>query len=174
MTTNATEIIPGKPQLKKELFELDGPLLLLAGPGTGKTYNLGKRIKYLVEEKGVPSESITVITFTAAAATNMKSKIADQTKEDQCIPHEKHPRNICTMHSLGFKILREKHEDLGLSKDINVVFSDKQQTILLEDASQIIGQNRSNGIAAGEHRKKVSDRILILIFKLFVINTKNY
>jgi len=154
MTTNATDIIPSKSQLKKELFELDGPLLLLAGPGTGKTYNLGKRIKYLIEEKGVPSESITVITFTAAAAASMKSKIADSVKKELYIPHEKHPRNICTMHSLGFKILREKHEDLGLSKDINVVYSDKQQMILLEDASQIIGHNRLNGMKAGECRKK--------------------
>ena len=45
----------------------EGPLLLLAGPGTGKTYRLAKRIKYLVEQKKVPPDEITVITFTAAA-----------------------------------------------------------------------------------------------------------
>ena len=58
-----------------DIHELSGPLLLLAGPGTGKTYRLGKRIKFLVEEIEVPPENITVITFTAAAAKNMRDRI---------------------------------------------------------------------------------------------------
>ena len=62
------------------IHEKAGPMLLLAGPGTGKTYRLGKRIKYLTEEKGVSPEELTVITFTAAAAKNMREKISDEAR----------------------------------------------------------------------------------------------
>jgi DNA helicase-2/ATP-dependent DNA helicase PcrA len=59
-----------------DLHKLPGPLLLLAGPGTGKTYSLGKRTKFLVQELNVPPENITVITFTAAGAKNMRNTIS--------------------------------------------------------------------------------------------------
>lgn len=54
--------------MSEELYKRTGSLLLLAGPGTGKTFQLGKRIKYLVEEAKVSPNEVTVITFTAAAA----------------------------------------------------------------------------------------------------------
>lgn len=54
-----------------ELHTLIGPVLLLAGPGTGKTYQIAKRVRYLIVEEKVPPDSITVITFTNVAAQNM-------------------------------------------------------------------------------------------------------
>ena len=60
-----------------ELYELDGPLLVLAGPGTGKTYALGRRVKYLVEERGVDPQQVCVITFTVPAAAEMRRRLSD-------------------------------------------------------------------------------------------------
>jgi len=60
-----------------EHYKCDGPILLLAAPGTGKTYQLAKRIKYLIEEKGIDPSQVTVITFTAPAASSMRGKISD-------------------------------------------------------------------------------------------------
>ena len=63
--------------MSDDLHKRKGPLLLLAGPGTGKTYRLGKRIKYLIEEKRASPDEITVITFTSASAKNMRDKISN-------------------------------------------------------------------------------------------------
>lgn len=63
--------------MPEELHKINGPLLLLAGPGTGKTHRLAQRIKYLVEEVGVDPDKITVITFTTSAALNMRMRISD-------------------------------------------------------------------------------------------------
>jgi len=57
-----------------EIHEQDGPILLLAGPGTGKTYHIAQRIKYLCETQSIPRENVAVITFTAAAARNMHER----------------------------------------------------------------------------------------------------
>lgn len=127
-----------------ELHEMEGPLLLLAGPGTGKTYRLGKRIKYLVEEQGVPPENITVITFTSAAARNMHEKISDYSKKDLYVPLKRQPRMITTMHSLGYKIILSKAEELGFKNKIQVVHSDSLKNLLIEDAAQLIGLERSS------------------------------
>ncbi len=128
--------------MEDELHKIPGPLLLLAGPGTGKTYRLAKRIKYLVEEKGIASENIAVITFTASAARNMHERISDPSKEELFILYDKQPKMICTMHSLGYRILREKAPDLGLNENIRVVYSDRLRNILVGDAAQLAGFNR--------------------------------
>lgn len=129
-----------------QVHELPGPLLLLAGPGTGKTYRLAKRIKYLVEAKKVDPQNITVITFTAAAARNMHERISDLARRPELyIPHENQPKLICTMHSLGYRILREKVSALGLSDTPQVVYSDRLRDILVEDAAQLAGFKRDDG-----------------------------
>lgn len=131
--------------MSKDLHKLSGPLLLLAGPGTGKTYHLGKRIKFLVEELNVPPENITVITFTAAAAKNMRDKISDMTKPDLYLPYKRQPTSIRTMHSLGYKILRENAPSIGLEEIVSVVTSDRLRKILVGDAAQLAGYDRDDG-----------------------------
>ena len=92
------------------LHKLRGPCLLLAGPGTGKTHMLGKRIRYLVDETGASPHEIAVITFTGAAAKNMRDRISDDGKADLYLAPLRQPRCIRTMHSLGLQILQD---DLG-------------------------------------------------------------
>ena len=131
--------------MSNDFHKLPGPLLLLAGPGTGKTYHLGKRIKFLVEELNVPPEHITVITFTAAAAKNLRDKISDMTKPDLYLPYKRQPTSIRTMHSLGYKILRENASSIGLEKIVSVITSDRLRSILVGDAAQLAGYDRDDG-----------------------------
>jgi len=128
----------------ENIHEMSGPLLLLAGPGTGKTYQLAKRVKYLVEEKGENPDNIAVITFTSPAARNMRERISDYSRPDIFIPFDRQPKMICTMHSLGFRILRDKALDLGLTDSVRVVYSDRLRDILIGDAAQLAGFKRED------------------------------
>lgn len=130
--------------MSQEIHELDGPLLLLAGPGTGKTHRLAQRIKYLVEKVSVDPNKITVITFTAAAAASMRMRISDPTDSQLFVPLNLQPPTICTMHSLGHRIISEKASDLGLSVPI-IVVRDFTRDILMEDAAQLAGFEREEG-----------------------------
>jgi superfamily I DNA/RNA helicase len=127
------------------LHALPGPALLLAGPGTGKTHCLGRRIKYLVEEQKVSPDKITVITFTAAAARNMRDRISDETRQDLFLPYSSQPHLICTMHSLGYGIIRECANELGLGQPVRVVADDELRTVLVGDAAQLCGLPRATG-----------------------------
>lgn len=126
-----------------ENHAIDGPALLLAGPGTGKTYALGLRIKYLIEEVEVHPEEITVITFTSEAARNMRARISNKEKPELYLPYSQQPSNILTMHSLGYGIIRENHARIGLSEVIKVIPGDLEKSILMGDAAQLSGFHRS-------------------------------
>ncbi len=128
--------------MSDDIHKKSGPLLVLAGPGTGKTYRLGKRIKYLVEEIGVSPEEVTVITFTAAAAKNMRDRISDETRPELYVDPSYQPKSIRTMHSLGYRILQDEKARLSFDCD-TVVTSFSLQKILCEDSAQLIGMNRS-------------------------------
>ncbi len=137
-----------------EIHTLEGPVLLLAGPGTGKTHQLAKRLRYLIKERGVAPETITIITFTAAAAHNMRDRISDASKPDTYIPYLEQPRLICTMHSLGLRILRECSDELDLREDLRVVTDDQLRTMLVEDAAQLVGYERHSGAETAICRQK--------------------
>ena len=125
-----------------EIHEQDGPILLLAGPGTGKTYRIAQRIKFLTENKLIDRDKITVITFTTAAARNMRERISDASKPDIYTPTEKQPRLICTMHSLGLKIVSENAAYFGYRDSIKVLNSDPARNTLIEDSAQTCGFER--------------------------------
>ena len=65
-------------QQKKAIATADGPLLIIAGPGTGKTYTLVKRAIYLIQEKGVQPENIMMVTFTEKAAKELIAIITNE------------------------------------------------------------------------------------------------
>lgn len=132
-----------------DLHTIRGPALLLAGPGTGKTYRLAMRIKHLIEQVGVAPQEITVITFTAPAAKNMRDKISDETRPELYLPYRSQPKAITTMHSLGFRVLRENAADLGLDENLNVVSDDYLRSVLIGDAAQLAGFTREDGRETG-------------------------
>ncbi|WP_372494241.1 UvrD-helicase domain-containing protein [Actinoallomurus purpureus] len=85
-----------------------GPLLIIAGPGTGKTRTLTHRIAHLVGERGVPPEHCLAITFTRRAAEEMRERL------DALLPGRAGRLTVTTFHGLGALILREQHERAGL------------------------------------------------------------
>ncbi|MFD2416280.1 UvrD-helicase domain-containing protein [Amycolatopsis pigmentata] len=91
-----------------------GPLLIIAGPGTGKTRTLTHRIAHLVTERGVPPEQCLAITFTRRAAGEMEERLA------ALVPDHAAKLTVATFHSLGVRILREQHARLGLRPDFGI------------------------------------------------------
>ena len=83
---------------------VDGPLLIVAGPGSGKTRTLTYRIAHLVAERGAAAESCLAITFTRRAAGEMRERLA------RLLPNSTDKVAIHTFHSLGLAILREHRE----------------------------------------------------------------
>jgi DNA helicase-2/ATP-dependent DNA helicase PcrA len=130
-----------------ELHQVSGPALLLAGPGTGKTYQLAKRIKFLVEDHKVEPTTIAVITFTAAAAANMRNRISDPRKAELCVKQELQPDLICTMHSLGYAVIRDNLPLLSLAGVPSVVRDDSTKSMLMKDAAQLRGHRRKDAEA---------------------------
>jgi DNA helicase-2/ATP-dependent DNA helicase PcrA len=131
-----------------------GPILLLAGPGTGKTHQLGLRIKFLVQEKHASPEAITVITFTKEAADNMRRRIADEDKPDVYLPPESRPGRIMTMHSLGLEIVRDHRDSLGLPEDFLIVTDSKLRSLLFRDAAFLAGHGEHEADDANRARQK--------------------
>ena len=100
-----------------------GPLLIIAGPGTGKTRTVTHRIAHLVIERGVPAEQCLAITFTRRAAEEMADRLA-------VLAGEHAPGlTIATFHALGVRILREHHDRAGLRPDFAI--ADRAQQLAL-------------------------------------------
>ncbi|MDU4696562.1 MULTISPECIES: ATP-dependent helicase [Paenibacillus] len=85
---------------KEAVLQTEGPLLLLASPGSGKTTTIIKRIGYLIEEKGIPPRRIKAVTFSRASAQDMKERF--KTLYPQLTPVD-----FSTIHSLAFEVVRE-------------------------------------------------------------------
>ncbi len=141
--------------MSEEIFKKKGPLLVLAGPGTGKTYQLARRVKYLIEDLSCEPNCITVITFTVAAALNMRNRLSDSSKSEIFVYREKQPPLICTMHSLGYKIIKDNANAIGYKKDtLEVIGSEHIKNILLGDAAQLTTNNRANASLVKDCREK--------------------
>ena len=106
---------------KEAVTHIDGPCLVLAGAGSGKTKVLTTRIANLIEQ-GIPSYNILAITFTNKAAKEMKERI------EKIIPNNY--AFVGTFHSLGVRLIRENAELLGLDKTFSIVDSDDVLSII--------------------------------------------
>jgi superfamily I DNA/RNA helicase len=121
-----------------------GPILLLAGPGTGKTHTLARRVKWLVDDQSVPPDSITLITFADEAARNMRERLSDPAKPDVFLPVSRQPGRICTMHSLAFGVVLENYEALGFAEPPGLLPSHLVKTVL-GDAAELLDLPRDVG-----------------------------
>ena len=108
----------------KAVEKVEGPLLILAGAGSGKTRVLTTRIAYLIEEKNISPYNILAITFTNKAAKEMQSRVIDLVGE-----YAKNMQ-ISTFHSFGLRILRENYEKLGYDKNFVIMDSDDSLTVV--------------------------------------------
>ena len=107
----------------------DGPVLIIAGPGTGKTYTLVQRTIYLIEECGVKPESIFIATFTEKAAKELITRITNELSV-RGISVNINEMYIGTFHSLCLRILKEHLEFTRLKKNYRLLDSfDQQYTV---------------------------------------------
>ena len=107
---------------KKAVTHKDGPLLILAGAGSGKTKVLTTRIAYLIKEEGVKPENILAITFTNKAAGEMKERIEKLIGKTNL--------QASTFHSFGVKILRENYDKLVYKNNFVIMDSDDSLTLV--------------------------------------------
>ena len=111
------------PKQKEAVLHKDGPMLVLAGAGSGKTKVLTSRIAYLIDN-GVSPANILAITFTNKAAHEMKERVIN------LVGYDANYIQISTFHSLGLKIIKENYEFLGYDKNFIILDSDDTLTIV--------------------------------------------
>lgn len=119
---------------KEAVLTTEGPLLVLAGAGSGKTRVLTYRIAYLIEEKGIKPENILAITFTNKAANEMKERI------EKLIGGKAQNMWIGTFHSICVRILRRNIDRIGYSRNF-VIFDTTDQKTLIKDCIKELNLN---------------------------------
>lgn len=155
---------------KKAVLATEGPVLILAGAGAGKTKVIVERIKNLVK-KGVAPSSILAITFTNKAAKEMRERIEKGLEEDKDInrPISITERPfVSTFHSLGVHILREQSGLLGLNKRFTILDRDDSKRAIKEallnkgldpkthepgKILSIISKEKGRGVTANDYAK---------------------
>lgn len=111
-------------QQKQGVLTTEGPVLILAGAGSGKTRVLTHRIAYLIEEKGVAPYNIMAITFTNKAAKEMRERV------DNLVEFGSEGVWVCTFHSTCVRILRRFIERLGYRTNFTIYDTDDQKSIV--------------------------------------------
>ncbi|MFA6430611.1 MAG: UvrD-helicase domain-containing protein [Candidatus Paceibacterota bacterium] len=110
-------------QQKQAVLQKDGPILIIAGAGAGKTKTITHRILHLIKE-GTAPENILAITFTNKAAKEMRERVEKVIGEDKSLNMPVYFRNkpfVSTFHSLGVHILKENSKLLGLTRNFSIM-----------------------------------------------------
>lgn len=113
-------------QQKDAVFTTEGPVLILAGAGSGKTRALTHRTAYLIEEKGVNPYNIMAITFTNKAAGEMRERI------DQLVGYGSESIWVSTFHSTCVRILRRHIDRIGYDTNFTIYDSDDSKSVMKE------------------------------------------
>ncbi len=111
-------------QQKQGVFTTDGPVLILAGAGSGKTRVLTHRTAYLIEEKGVNPYHIMAITFTNKAAGEMRERI------DNLVGYGSESIWVSTFHSTCVRILRRHIDRIGFDTNFTIYDADDSKTVM--------------------------------------------
>ena len=125
------------PQQREAVVHRDGPLLLLAGAGSGKTRVITCRITYLLEQ-GVPADEILAVTFTNKAAKEMKERVEDMVGREAA-----KGMVIATFHSLCVRILKAHIDRLGYKKNFSIYPASDQQRLVRDLVREIGGETSS-------------------------------
>lgn len=120
---------------KLAISTTEGPLLIIAGPGTGKTYTLVKRIVYLITEKNVKPEEIMVATFTEKAAKELITRITNELLAIG-VAINMNEMYIGTFHSICLRILKEHLEYTRIKKNYRMMDNFDQQYMVFQKISR--------------------------------------
>ncbi|HAQ2049908.1 TPA: DNA helicase PcrA [Enterococcus faecium] len=123
--SSKAELLNGmNPRQKEAVLHTDGPLLLMAGAGSGKTRVLTHRIAYLIEEKEVNPWNILAITFTNKAAKEMKERV------NAILASGGEDVWVSTFHSMCVRILRRDVDSIGYNRNFTIIDSSEQLTLM--------------------------------------------
>ncbi|MBR0380864.1 MAG: UvrD-helicase domain-containing protein [Eubacterium sp.] len=154
------------PEQKEAVFCTEGPLLMLAGAGSGKTRSLTHRIAYMIEEKGVAPWNILAITFTNKAAQEMRERV------DDLLGYAAGDVWIATFHATCSRILRRYIDLLGYDRNFTIYDTSDQQTLMREvikemnlDKKQfpekgilaVISSAKNECLSPEDYREKLAD-----------------
>ncbi|MBI5887560.1 MAG: UvrD-helicase domain-containing protein [Deltaproteobacteria bacterium] len=115
----------------------DGPLLILAGAGSGKTKVLTSRVAYLVMHRGVPAHSILAVTFTNKAAGEMRMRL------ESLMGDKARELWLGTFHSIGLRILRTERRSSGVNADLTVYNDDDQLSLVKQVMAELLLSEKS-------------------------------
>ena len=113
-------------QQKNAVMQVEGPVIVFAGAGTGKTKTLTSRIAYMIQEKGINPRNILAITFTKKATNEMRERVVGMCGNDAKYV------TISTIHSLCARILRQTITKIGYEKNFEIIDD--------EDANKLISE----------------------------------
>ena len=123
------------PAQRDAVQHLDGPLLIVAGPGSGKTRVITHRIAYIVELTGISPARIAAVTFTNRAAREMRNRLFGESAHDTSAPlfsrrEDARRLSVGTFHALCAQILRRDGEAVGVPNDFVIMDADDQTDVL--------------------------------------------
>ncbi len=131
--TGTGSLLDGLDPEQRAAATADGPLLIIAGPGSGKTRTLTYRIAHLIADRGLAAEGFLAITFTRRAARELRDRLAAL-----CSSQGPGQPTVTTFHGLGLRILREHHEAAGLPPGFRVA----DEAVRLQVAAEVTGSER--------------------------------
>lgn len=112
------------PAQQEAVQQTDGPLLILAGAGSGKTRVIAHRIAYLVSERLAHPDEVMAVTFTNKAAQEMRERV------EKLLDTDCRAMWVSTFHSLCARLLRREAPAIGLSRDFTIYDSADQQSVI--------------------------------------------
>ena len=168
MTSSAGDLqSKANPQQLEAILATDGPVLIIAGPGSGKTFTLVERIVYLIKHKGVAPESLFVVTFTDKAARELTTRISNRLSE-LGIKFNLNEMYLGTFHSICLRILEDFREFTRLKRSFTLFDQFDQQYFLyqhikvfreLPDAQLVMGDDQTGRWAQSENLLKWVNKV---------------
>lgn len=150
------------PDQRKAILSTDGPLLIIAGPGSGKTFTLVERIVHLIANKGTAPESVFVVTFTDKAARELATRVSNR-MNDIGITFNVNEMYLGTFHSICLRLLEDFREFTRLKRSFTLLDQFDQQYFLyqrigefraLPDAQLVMGDDATGRWAQSEQLLK--------------------
>lgn len=145
------------PPQRAAVLHTDGPLLVLAGAGSGKTRVIVEKIAHLISSGRMPAKRIAAITFTNKSAKEMKERVAKRIKGDAA-----EGLTVCTFHALGLRFLQIDHAKVGLRRGFSVFDSDDSaaqikdllppgsKNDVIDNARNLISRAKNAGLSPDE------------------------
>jgi len=133
------------PKQREAVHYVSGPLLVLAGAGSGKTSVITRKIAYLIKTCGIKGRHIAAVTFTNKASREMKERVSKLVSGS-----EARGITVSTFHNLGLNIIRKEHKTLGYKPGFSI-FDSEDAKALIRDLMLKDGDENTDGIAMYQH-----------------------